>query len=448
MSFRKDFVWGVATASYQIEGGYNADGKGLSIWDEFAHTKGKIEDGGNGDIACDHYHRYKEDVKLMHELGIKAYRFSLAWSRIIPSGVGEINEKGIEFYNNLIDELLKYGIEPFITLYHWDLPYKLHLKGGWLNDDISDCFENYAKVVAENFGDRVKHFITFNEPEVFLGCGHQQGIHAPGYKLNDKELLHIGHNVLLSHGKAVSILKEKIDGVKVGIVSATRPFCPESDSDIEAARKSYFNCSGESFVFNDAYWLDPVVFGKYPQKLLDDCADIMPEFTDEDMKIISAPVDFIGLNIYTGCPCVAGENGYAEPIELPKGFPRTAYGWDIIPSSLYWGTKFNYERYNLPVYITENGMSANDFVSLDGKVHDPNRIDFLHRYLRELKRSAKDGTDIRGYFQWSFMDNFEWACGYNQRFGIVYVDYSDCKRVVKDSAYWYKDLINSNGENL
>ena len=448
MSFRKDFVWGAATASYQIEGGYNADGKGLNIWDEFTHTEGKIANDSSGDIACDHYHRYKEDVKLMHELGIKAYRFSLSWSRIIPDGTGAVNPKGIAFYNNLIDELLKYGIEPFITLYPWDLPYALHLKGGWLNDDISDWFADYARIAAENFGDRVKNFITFNEPQVFVGCGYLEGKHAPGYALNKKELLHIGHNILLSHGKAVNILREKVSAANIGIVSGTRPFCPETESDIEPSRRSYFGCGKDSFVFTESYWFDPVVFGKYPDRLTEECADIMPAYSAEDMKIISAPIDFIGLNIYTGCPACDTGNGYASPISLPKGFPKTCIGWDIIPSSLYWGTKFHYERYKLPVYITENGMSAKDFISLDGKVHDPNRIDFLHRYLKELKRSADDGTDIRGYFQWSLMDNFEWASGYEERFGIVYVDYETGERTVKDSAYWYRDVIASNGENV
>ncbi|MCH5348758.1 MAG: beta-glucosidase [Oscillospiraceae bacterium] len=448
MSFKKDFVWGAATASYQIEGAADEDGRGPSIWDEFSHTEGKVFQGHTGDFACDHYHRFKEDVKTMSELGLKAYRFSISWSRIIPDGSGEVNQKGIDFYNALIDELVKYGIEPYVTLYHWDLPYALHLKGGWLNDDISDLFEKYTRIVAENFGDRVKNFITFNEPQVFVGCGYMQGSHAPGYKLDTRELLHIGHNVLKSHGKAVRVLREAIPGVKIGFTCATSPACPQSEKDVEAARESYFYCGKAHFVFSDPFWLDTIVFGKYPQRLLDECKDIMPEVTDEDMKLIGAPIDFIGLNIYFGRNVRLNEKGELENLQLPVGFPRTAIKWGILPPTLYWGPRFHFDRYKLPIYITENGMSAHDVISLDGKVHDPNRIDFLNRYLLELRRAATDGVDVGGYFQWSLMDNFEWSEGYNERFGIIYVDYATGERTIKDSAYWYKDVIESNGENL
>ena len=448
MGFKKDFVWGAATASYQIEGAANEDGRGMSIWDEFSHTEGNVFQGHTGDVACDHYHRFREDVKLMSELGLKAYRFSISWSRLIPDGSGAVNQKGIDFYNDLIDELLKYGIEPYVTLYHWDLPYALHLKGGWLNDDISDLFEKYTRLVAESFGDRVKNFITFNEPQVFVGCGYMQGRHAPGYKLDTRELLHIGHNVLKSHGKAVRVLREVIPDVKIGFTCATRPACPLSDKDVEAARESYYYCGKVHFVFSDAFWLDPIVFGSYPQRLLDECADIMPEITDEDMKLIGAPIDFIGLNIYEGRAVRLNADGYLEDVPQPVGFPKTAINWGILPPALYWGPRFHYDRYKLPIYITENGMSAHDAISLDGKVHDPNRIDFLNRYLLELRRAAEDGADVGGYFQWSLMDNFEWSEGYNERFGIVYVDYATGERTVKDSAYWYKGIIESNGETL
>lgn len=448
MGFRKDFVWGAATASYQIEGAASEDGKGWNIWDEFTHNDGKIADKSTGDIACDHYHRYKEDVRLMAEMGIKAYRFSISWARIIPDGTGAVNQKGINFYNALIDELLAYGIEPYITLYHWDLPYALHLKGGWLNDEISDCFEIYTNIVAENFGDRVKHFITFNEPQVFTGCGYSQGSHAPGYTLADKELLRICHNVLKSHGKAVRALRKRIPDVKIGFTMGTTPCVPVSDNDVEAAKNSYFSCGKGHFIFAESFWIDPIVFGKYPDNILCEYADILPEITEEDMKLISAPIDFIGLNIYTGKLVKANENGYAQIVPCAVGQPRTAIGWDIIPESIYWGAKFYYDRYKLPIYITENGMSAHDCISLDGKVHDPNRIDYLHRYLLALKKSTEDGADIKGYFQWSLMDNFEWACGYRERFGIVYVDYATQQRIIKDSGYWYKNVIENNGEIL
>jgi len=442
MGFKNDFIWGAATASYQIEGAAFEDGRSSSIWDEFSHTDGKISDKSTGDIACDHYHRFKQDVKLMSELGLKAYRFSISWSRILPDGIGKVNKAGIKFYSDLIDELLKYNIEPYITLYHWDLPYCLHLKGGWLNDEASDWFEYYAKVVAESFGTRVKNFITFNEPEIFMGCGYEQGVHAPGLKLNKKELFHMGHNVLKAHGKAVRILRNIIADVKIGFTIASTPPCPPTSSpeDIEAARKSYFECNRSQFIFANAFWMDAIVFGKYQDSFIEECRDILPDITKEDMSVISTPIDFIGMNIYSG--------RYVNNTPLPLGNPRTAVGWNIIPESLYWGPKFFYEHYKLPIFITENGMAAHDAVSLDQKVHDPNRIDFLHRYIRQLKRAADDGVDCRGYFQWSLMDNFEWAIGYTARFGIVYVDYSSQKRILKDSALWYKELIADNGENL
>ncbi len=448
MSFRKDFVWGAATASYQIEGAYNEDGKGSSIWDEFTHIDGKILDKSTGDVACDHYHRYKEDVRLMHELGLKAYRFSIAWPRIFPDGIGSVNQKGIDFYNNLIDELLSYGIEPYITLYHWDLPYALYLKGGWLNDDIADYFERYTTVVAENFGDRVKNFITFNEPQVFIGCGCLEGSHAPGFQYGDKDLLRMCHNVLRAHGRAVRVLRQTVPDVKIGFTSAASPLVPLTENDVEAARGGFFSCGRGNFVFSQSFWHDPISFGKYPESILSAYGEDFPAVDEEDMKLISAPIDFIGLNIYTGAFVKADENGYAQRIPCYRGHPRTAIGWDVVPQSLYWGTKFFYDRYKLTIFITENGMSAHDCISLDGKVHDPNRIDYLNRYLLELKKSAEDGADIGGYFQWSLMDNFEWAKGYSERFGVIYVDYETQNRIIKDSGYWFKGIIEQNGENL
>lgn len=443
MGFKKDFVWGAATASYQIEGAYDEDGKGRNIWDEFTHTEGKITDKSTGDIACDHYHRYKEDVRLMSELGLKAYRFSIAWSRILPDGTGEINQRGIDFYNDLINELLKYGIEPYVTLYHWDLPYALHLKGGWLNDDSPNWFGEYARIIKDNFGDRVKHFITFNEPQVFGGCGYYEGVHAPGYKLAKGELLHIGHNILKAHGTAVKELR-KGEKCSIGFSAASCPSIPVSDSDINAARESYFSSEYDAFLFSDAYWADAMIKGKYPQWVTNYKGSGAPEITDEDMKLINQPIDFIGMNIYNG-KYVSAEEGV---LGNEQGFARTLIGWPITPTALYWGPKFYNERYGLPIIITENGMSCHDVVSLDGKVHDPNRIDYLNRYLLELKRAADDGVEIDGYFQWSLLDNFEWAQGYNQRFGTIHIDYSTQKRIIKDSGYWYKNVIEKNGENL
>ena len=440
MSFRKDFAWGAATASYQIEGAWNEDGKTPSIWDVFCEQPGKIEDGSDGRIACDHYHRYKEDVKLMAELGLNSYRFSIAWARVMPDGTGTVNEKGLEFYSKLVDELLKYNITPYVTLYHWDLPYALYLKGGWLNPDSSAWFEEYTRAVAKKLGDRVKHYITFNEPSVFMGCGCFLGEHAPGSKLSTHDLLIMGHNIHLAHGRAVKVLRSLVPDSKVGITLATMPAIPISKADEQTAYDNYFACPLGGFFWTDSYWADPIVFGKYPESLLKEAGDLFPAFTDEDMKLISQPIDFLGQNIY--------QARYVGDYKRKPGTPHTEIGWDTFDAALEWGVKHFTKRWNLPVYITENGLSCHDWESLDGKVHDPNRIDFLHRYLRGLKAAADAGCDIRGYFQWSFMDNFEWAKGYNPRFGMVFCDYNTQKRIPKDSAYWYKEVIETNGENL
>ncbi len=441
MAFSKNFVWGAATASYQIEGAYKEDGKGLSIWDTFTHQKGKILYDSNGDVACDHYHLYKEDVKLMSELRLKAYRFSISWSRIFPEGTGKVCQKGIDFYNNLINELLKYNITPYITLYHWDLPYELYLRGGWLNKESSDWFEEYTKVIAENFGDRVKNFITFNEPSVFVGCGCMIGQHAPGVMYGTRELLMMGHNILLSHGKAVRVLREKVEHANIGITLATQPRIPVTKKDEKNAYNNYFYDGLEGFVWSVNYWLDPIVFGKYGEGLKKQAGEYFPKVTRDDLLTINQKIDFVGLNIYEAK--YEGEN-----YKRPDGTAHTELAWDVYPDALKWGVKLNYQRYKLPIYITENGLSCHDWVSLDGKVHDPNRIDFLHRYLKGLKEASEEGVDVRGYFQWSLMDNFEWAAGYNPRFGMVYCDYETLKRIPKDSAYWYKSVIESNGENL
>lgn len=442
MPFCNNFLWGAATASYQVEGAWNEDGKELNIWDDFSHQKGKIDDGSTGDIACDQYHRYKEDVKLMSEMGLKAYRFSISWARIYSFKNQKINTSGIEYYNNLINELLKYNITPFVTLFHWDLPYNLHLKGGWLNPEISDYFAQYTKIIADNFGDRVKNFITFNEPSVFIGCGYEQGSMAPGYKCGKRELLQMCHNVLLSHGKAVKILKENPNGkdCNVGITLATQPKIPLSKKDEKDAFEEYFKCELNGFFWTTSYWLDPIIFGKYPTSLLSEAKDLFPDFTQKDMEIISQKIDFIGLNIY--------EAQYQGDYKRPFGTAHSELNWDVYPDALEWGVKLNFSRYKLPIYITENGISTHDWVSLDEKVHDPNRIDFLHRYLISLKKATDNGCIVKGYFQWSLLDNFEWARGYNPRFGLVYVDYQTQKRNPKDSYFWYSQVIKSNGENL
>ncbi|MCR5621452.1 MAG: beta-glucosidase [Treponema sp.] len=439
MGFKDDFVWGAATASFQIEGAWDEDGKVPSIWDVFCHEGGHIADASDGNIACDHYHRYREDVRLMADLGLKAYRFSVAWPRVMGED-GRPNQKGLDFYSRLTDELLERGIRPFVTLYHWDLPYHAYLRGGWLNPDIASRFQDYTRAVADCLGDRVKDYITFNEPSVFTGCGMMEGTHAPGVKLGRRDLLNAGHNIHRAHGKAVQVLREMVPGARIGYTVADMPAIPFSPKDEEEAYRSEFDSGKDNFVWAAAFWCDPLLLGSYPKKLLEECGDIFPKFTDEDMKLISQKIDFLGLNIYQG--------RYVGDWKRPTGMAHNELGWDVKPDSLKWAAKHFSRRYGLPLYITENGLSCHDWESLDGKVHDPNREDFLHRYLLALREAVDEGCDVGGYFQWSFMDNFEWASGYNPRFGMVYCDYQTQRRIPKDSAYWYKKVIESNGACL
>lgn len=452
MGFQKDFKWGVATAAYQIEGAFQEDGKGLNIWDVFCKEKGRVYDGHTGEVACDHYHRFREDVALMKELGVKAYRFSISWSRLLPAGTGKLNPAGVKFYHELIDALLDAGIEPFVTLYHWDLPYDLYRKGGWLNPESVNWFAEYTKAVAELYSDRVSNFFTFNEPQCFIGNACLRGFHAPGVHGMVRDTLEMAHNVLKAHGTAVKVLREyaKSD-VKAGYAPTCNMSYPDSDKpeDIEAARMTLFEVKEpEDWAWNVAWWSDPVMLGCYPEEGLKKYREYLPEITKDDMKLISQPLDFYGQNIYNGVRVRMGSDGKPEVVKRYDGYPKTSLDWPVTPECLYWGPRFLYERYKKPIYITENGMSCHDVISLDGKVHDPNRIDFLNRYLRELKKCAEDGTDIRGYFLWSLLDNFEWHTGYAERFGIVYVDYPSQRRIIKDSAYWYRQTIQENGENL
>ncbi len=452
MPFNKDFVWGVATASYQIEGAAYEDGKGPNIWDDFCKQPYKINNGDSGDVACDHYHRYKEDIALMREGGVKAYRFSISWSRIMPEGKGEINPKGIEFYNNLIDELIKNDITPYVTLYHWDYPSALMREGGWLNADSPKWFADYVGAIVSSFGGKVKYFMTLNEPQVFVGHGYCGGDHAPAIHLPLSMQVKIVHNVLKAHGEAVRVIRELVPDSKVGFAGCSNPEIPCNNSPevIEAAKNRFFSvgCGGNDWVWSVAWWSDPIFLGKYPEgAAFERLKQYLPEGYEKDMEIICQPLDFCGQNIYQGKYVGLGENG-AEVLPRKSGYPRTAIDWPITPEALYWGPRFLYERYGLPIFITENGLSCTDVVSLDGKVHDPNRIDYLNRYLLQLKKAAEDGVEVLGYFQWSFMDNFEWARGYFDRFGLVFVDYETQQRIPKDSFYWYKTVIEANGENL
>ena len=448
--FDKNFLWGTASSSYQIEGTGRDSGKGQNIWDVFTKEPGRVYEGHTGDIACDHYHRFREDVAYMKELGLKGYRFSIDWSRVLPEGTGKVNEKGIDFYNALIDELLEQGIEPYITLYHWELPYEIYKRGGWMNPEIVEWFGQYARLVAERFSDRVKYFFTLNEPQCFVGLGFLQGCHAPGVKAPLRDTFEMAHNALKAHGRAVQMLRAYgKQNVQIGYAPTSGMCYPEKETpkDIEAARKALFALPDDlsNWTWNVSWWSDPVILGKYPEEGMKKYEKYLPVITDEDMKLISQPIDFYGQNIYNGRCIRMGTDGRPEEVRRPAGFPKTATNWPVTPEALYWGPKFLYERYRKPIYITENGMACHDTVSQDGKVHDPNRIDFLARYLKNLKRAAEE-IDIRGYFQWSLMDNFEWDKGYAERFGIIYVDFETQERIWKDSAYWYRDLIRRNGD--
>jgi beta-glucosidase len=452
LSFPKDFVWGAAAASYQIEGSECIDGKGLNVWDVFCQRPGTVYNCHSGDIACDHYHRYKEDVALMKQIRLHAYRFSISWARVLPEGVGRVNEKGLEFYDKLVDELLASGIEPYVTIFHWDYPHELYLKGGWLNRESADWFAEYTKVVVDRLSDRVSNWMTLNEPQCFIVLGHHDGTHAPGIRLEVKNVLQAVHNTLLAHGKSVQTIRANAKKTpKVGMASVAVVKFPETDSpaDIEAARNATFSVANGGGLWANTLWLDPIYLGRYPEDAYEFFSDKMPEVRDGDMETISQPLDYFALNIYNGEKVKAGPDGKAVGSPVPPGAPQTAFRWPVTPECMYWGPKFYSQRYgNLPFYITENGLSNQDWIALDGGVHDPQRIDFLNRYLLQYEKAGQDGVDIRGYFQWSILDNFEWAEGFKERFGLIYVDYPTQKRVLKDSAYWYSEVIRTNGENL
>lgn len=450
--FREDFAWGVASSAYQIEGRDKEDGCGKCVWDTFTE-EGRIFENQNAYVSCDSIHRYKEDFALMRLLGIKAYRFSLNWARILPEGTGKVNGKAIELYRDMILEMKKNGITPYITLYHWELPQALQDQGGWLNEKVIDWFGEYAKVVAENFSDLCEYYFTLNEPQCFVGLGHLSGVHAPGKKMEIKETFQIAHNVLRAHGKAViNLRKYAVQPIKIGYAPTCGVAYPASDKpeDIEAAKKVYFGFYNpiDNWTWNVAWFSDPVFLGKYPEEGLKKYQEYLPEITQADMELIHQPIDFMGQNIYNGYQVRAGADGEPEFIKRAPGFPKTAANWPVTPEGFYWGVKFLYERYGLPIYITENGMSCHDNVSADGRVHDSNRIQFLDEYLSALQKANDEGVDVRGYFLWTFLDNFEWDKGYNERFGIVYVDFTTQKRIVKDSAYWYQKVIESGGREL
>lgn len=450
--FQKDFVWGVASSSYQVEGRDPSDGAGRCIWDAFVDD-GKIERGETAYTACDMIHRYKDDFALMRLLKIRHYRFSVNWSRILPDGTGKVNEEGIRFYRDMITEMKNNGIEPYLTLYHWEMPKALQDRGGWLSPESPGWFGEYAAVVSERLSDLVKYFITINEPQSIVMLGHVFGIHAPGLKLPKEDILLLTHHLLMAHGKAVIALRENAkQEIRVGFAPTCGVAYPatNSEEDIEAARRCYFGIDPDSdrYAWNVSWYLDPVVFGTYPEEGLEKFAGFLPEIREEDMELIHQPIDFLGQNIYNGYQVIADGNGGFSYVDRIPGYTHTDTDWPVTPASLYWGSRFLSEKYHLPLYITENGMACHDSISMDGCVHDPNRITFMDSYLGALQKAADEGADIRGYFAWSFMDNFEWDKGYGKRFGLVYVDFLSQLRIVKDSAYWYQKVIETNGRSL
>ena len=450
--FSENFIWGVASSAYQIEGRDQADGAGACVWDAYCE-QGKSYDGADATITCDHMHRYKEDFALMRQLGVKHYRFSISWARLMPEGIGRVNEQAVAMYRDMITEMKKNGITPYITLFHWEYPQALQDQGGWLNEHSPEWFAEYAAVVAENFSDLCEYFFTLNEPQCFTGLGHLSGAHAPGYKLPLQYTFQIVHNVLKAHGMAVLALREHAKHpIKIGYVPTCGVALPATDDprDVEAAKKVYFGFYSDldNWTWNVSWFSDPVFLGHYPEEGLKKFAPYLPKITEADMELIAQPIDFMGQNVYNGYLVRAGADGEPEFVKRAPGYAKTACGWPVTPECLYWGPKFLYERYGMPLFITENGMSCHDMVSADGCVHDPNRIEFLDRYLGQVQRALDDGVDLRGYFEWTFLDNFEWEKGYNERFGMVYVDFQTQKRIVKDSAYWYQKVMETNGAIL
>lgn len=441
--FPKGFLWGSATASYQVEGAVNEDGRGPSIWDTFSRIPGKVVNNATGDVADDHYHRYKEDVQLMKALGVKAYRFSIAWPRVFPQGSGTPNPKGLDFYNRLVDELLANDIKPFATLYHWDLPQALQDNGGgWESRDTSKAFADYAGYVAEHLSDRVKHFFTINEFGAFVELGYRIGIHAPGLKLPPGRFNQTRHHAVLGHGLAVQAIRAKAKpGTRIGLAENMTICAPviETPQHIEAATRATRELN--------AQYMTVIQEGKYTDAYLAAAGPNAPKFTPEDLKIISSPLDFVGINIYTPTYVRADSSplGFTV-VPHPTSYPHMASWWlSIGPEALYWGPRHVAKIWNVKeIYITENGCSSSDVPAADGTVYDTDRVMFLRNYLTQLQRATADGVPVHGYFLWSLMDNFEWADGYTNRFGLHYVDYASQKRTPKLSAAFYREVISRN----
>ncbi len=446
--FPEGFLWGAATAAHQIEGSPLADGAGPSIWTRFAHTPGMTLDGDTGDVACDHYRRWKDDVKLMRELGLTAYRFSVSWSRVLPEGSGRVNRAGLDFYSRLVDELLESGIEPLLTLYHWDLPAALDDRGGWLNRDCADWFADYARVMYRALDGRVKKWVTLNEPWVITDGGYLHGALAPGHR-NRYEAPIASHNLMRAHGAAVQAYRAE-GRHEVGLVVNIEPKYPASDSaeDHAAVRRAH--------AYMNEQYLDPALLGSYPPELGQVFGDAWPEWPQDDLKLIRQPLDFIGVNYYTRSVTRAASNYPldAAAVRQPLG-TYTETGWEVFPQGLTDTLLWVRQRYgDIPMYITENGAAffdppvAETSASGTGRVRDPLRIDYLHKHLRAVHEAIARGCDIRGYMAWSLLDNLEWSLGYSKRFGIVHVNYATQQRTPKDSALWYGRVIATHGRSL
>lgn len=441
MSFPENFIWGGASSSYQIEGSRDLDEP--ANWDRFCQLEGKTAGGASGAVACDHINRYKEDIALMKRLGLMAYRLSFSMPRILP--YGEISEKGLDFYDRLIDCLLENDINPWVTLYHWDMPLSLQMNGGFMNRGIIASFRKYADIAGKRFSDRVKYWCTVNEPINIIYSGYMNGNHAPGWQLPEYEVFTAWHNLLLCHGAmAQELRKHGTAETKIGAAITGWGYMPADETcqtSIDAARHLTF----ETYRFRKInMFADPAIFGEYPEDTARYFGKNMPKFQAGDMEQIKQKMDYFGTNIYFSHQC--GKNG--EIIEQPEDTPKSSEGWIPTAKSLYWSPKFYFERYKLPIVILENGVCCDDRISADGAVHDNFRKQVIGDNLREFRRAIQDGVETMGFFAWSPMDNFEWSQGYNVRFGLSYVDYESQKRTIKDSGYFYRDVIRSNGNIL
>jgi beta-glucosidase len=441
--FPEGFLWGSATASYQVEGAVKEDGRGPSIWDTFSHTPGKTFEGETGDVADDDYHRYKQDIGLMKNLGLKTCRFSIAWPRIFPNGVGKPNPKGIDHYRAVVDAMLAAGIEPYCTLYHWDLPQALQDKGGWENRDTALAFADYAGYVASQLGDRIHHWMTMNEIRSFTELGYGNGLHAPGMRVGPKRLAQLTHYAVLGHGLAVKAIRAHASkGPLVGLADNANVTCPilNDEANIRAARTAYQE--------ENAQYLNVIMTGKYTAAYLKRLGPNAPHFTEEEMKTISQPLDFVGLNVYAPSWVRADssqETGYSV-VPDPSSYPHMDSPWlKLGPESLFWSPTLAHHIYGIKtLYITENGASSEDTVASDGQIYDTGRTMYLRNYITQLQRAIAAGAPVKGYFLWSLLDNYEWADGYSKRFGITYVDFKTQQRIPKLSSHFYKQVIAAN----